>query len=283
MRLFFWVYTQCLFWLRNKKYLNSFLAHNDLYLQFGTRSGLTERRDWPGSKMFDTLVVFPKRIVWKKWADTTKAWKNTQHAKGHYALLSILSQSSNATLLSPRFFKKASGILQSPPSVCLSVTLSPPKPLDKIQPNLVCELLTWMGCATAHFFFCPAPWGPWEGPKGQILLNIIKFQLQSQFQRFFNQTLCVFPHMKDINYIRWDFHLVTWVMPQGSDLGVLWGVWGVKIFLFRNSTIFGVWVTYMNGTCTGTIFWVPAPWGLGEGPKDQISLNLNYKVNFKGF
>ena len=27
-------------------------------------------------------------------------------------------------------------------SVCPSVTLSPPKPLDEIQPNLVCELLT---------------------------------------------------------------------------------------------------------------------------------------------
>ena len=40
------------------------------------------------------------------------------------------------------FFKKASGILQSPPSVRPSVTLSPPKPLDEIQPNLVCELLT---------------------------------------------------------------------------------------------------------------------------------------------
>ena len=51
-----------------------------------------------------------------------------------------------SSLLSPRFFKKASGILQSPPSVCPSVhpsvTLSPPKPLDEIQPNLVCELLT---------------------------------------------------------------------------------------------------------------------------------------------
>ena len=28
------------------------------------------------------------------------------------------------------------------PSVRLSVTLSPPKPLDEIQPNFVCELLT---------------------------------------------------------------------------------------------------------------------------------------------
>ena len=36
----------------------------------------------------------------------------------------------------------------------------------------------------------------------------------------------------------------------------------------------------MNGTSTGTLFWVPAPWGIWEGPKGQISLNLNYKVNF---
>ena len=28
----------------------------------------------------------------------------------------------------------------------------------------------------------------------------------------------------------------------------------------------------MNGICNGTIFWVPAPWGPGEGPKGQISL-----------
>ena len=45
-------------------------------------------------------------------------------------------------------FKKALGILQSPPSVRPSVCpsflimLSSPKPLDEIQPNFVCELLT---------------------------------------------------------------------------------------------------------------------------------------------
>ena len=39
----------------------------------------------------------------------------------------------------------------------------------------------------------------------------------------------------------------------------------------------------MNGTCKGTIFGVSASWGLGEGPKGQISLNLNYKVNFEDF
>ena len=79
-----------------------------------------------------------------------------------------------------------------------------------------------MGRATA-LFFCPTPWGPGEGPKGQISINIIKFQLQSQFQRFLNQTLCVFSQMKDMKHIRWDFHLVEWVMRQGC----VWG-WGVK-------------------------------------------------------
>ena len=52
--------------------------------------------------------------------------------------LETRNHGKNGSLLSPRFFKKASGILQLP----LSVKLSPPKPLDDIQPNLVCELLT---------------------------------------------------------------------------------------------------------------------------------------------
>ena len=39
----------------------------------------------------------------------------------------------------------------------------------------------------------------------------------------------------------------------------------------------------MDGICNSTIFWVPTPWVPGEGPKGQILLNLNYKVNFKVF
>ena len=42
--------------------------------------------------------------------------------------------------LSPRFFKKASGYCNRlRPAGRPSVTLSPPKQLDEIQPNLVCE------------------------------------------------------------------------------------------------------------------------------------------------
>ena len=77
-------------------------------------------------------------------------------------------------------------------------------------------------------------------------------------------------------------------MPQGRDLGVPWGGGGgggggSEIVFFTNSTRFGVRVTIMNGTCNSTIFMVRASWGLGEGPKGQISLNRNHKVNFKDF
>ena len=69
----------------------------------------------------------------------------------------------------------------------------------------------------------PPPLGPWGGAKRS---NIIKSQLLSQFQRFSNQTLCVYSQMKDIKHIRQDFHLTVWVMAQGWDLGVLRGLGG---------------------------------------------------------
>ena len=44
------------------------------------------------------------------------------------------------------------------------------------------------------------------------------FQLQSQFQRFLYQTLCVFPQIKDVKHIIQNFHTVIWVMSQWWDL-----------------------------------------------------------------
>ena len=76
-------------------------------------------------------------------------------------------------------------------------------------------------------FFGPHPLGPWGGAERS---NFIKSQLQSQFQRFLNQTMCVFSQRKDIKHIRQDFHSVAWVMLQGWDLGVPWGL-GVQFFL----------------------------------------------------
>ena len=65
--------------------------------------------------------------------------------------------------------------------------LYPPKRLGEIQTNLVCELLTEIGRAAA-FFLAPPP-----GPRGGVKrFNIIKFQLQSQIERFlYKNFVCV--------------------------------------------------------------------------------------------
>ena len=79
-----------------------------------------------------------------------------------------------------------------------------------------------------HMFWGPHPLGPWGGAKRS---NIIKSQSQSQFQIFLNQTLRVFPQIKDVKHIRRDFHSVAWVMPKGWDFGIPWGL-GVQICFF---------------------------------------------------
>ena len=72
-------------------------------------------------------------------------------------------------------------------------------------------------------------------------------------------------------------------MPQGSDLKVPWGVWR-SFFYSKFNQILCTCMSYLHEWHMHQHnFWVPAPWGLGEGPKGQISLNLNYKVNYKGF
>ena len=47
----------------------------------------------------------------------------------------------------------------------LSVMISPPKPLDQIQPNEVCELLTCMGRATAKVNLALPTGVLWRGQK----------------------------------------------------------------------------------------------------------------------
>ena len=133
------------------------------------------------------------------------------------------------------------------------------------------------------FFFGPTPWGPGEGPKGQILLNIIKYQLQSQFQRFLNQTLCVFSQMKDLKHIRWDFHSLAWVMPQGSDLGVPWGVeWSKKNFFPKFNQIWCVsnlhqWHMQQHN------FFGPHPLGPWGGAKRSNIIKSQSQSQFQRF
>ena len=73
---------------------------------------------------------------------------------------------------------------------------------SEIQPILICELLTRMAHSTANFVV--------RASGRDQKVKVIKFQLQSQFQRFVNQTLCILSQMKDIKHIRQDFHTVAW-------------------------------------------------------------------------
>ena len=99
------------------------------------------------------------------------------------------------------FFKKASGILQSPLSV---------------RPSRYLLLNHWtksnhiwcVNCShecgvQRHIFFGPAPWALGRVKRS----NIIKFP----FQRFLNRTLCVFSQRKDINISDGIF-----ILPPGS-------------------------------------------------------------------
>ena len=103
----------------------------------------------------------------------------------------------------------------------------------------VSYLHQWHMQATAQCFG-PHPLGPWGGTKRS---NIIKSQSQSQFQRFLNQTLCVFSQMKDINISNGIFLLSPGSCPRGGTWGYRGGGggWGSKLFFFLpNSTRFGV-------------------------------------------
>ena len=46
------------------------------------------------------------------------------------------------------------------------------KNFPKIQTDLVCELLTSMAHGNRTKCLVPTPWGPGEGPKGQVSFNL---------------------------------------------------------------------------------------------------------------
>ena len=105
------------------------------------------------------------------------------------------------------------------PHIVIASICPSPKPLDKIQPNLVCELLTKMGCATV--LFLPHPLWPGEGSKGQISLN---FNHQATAKIFIPKLVCVLTNKRYKTY-RTGFPFCCLVHPLGVGLV---GAWGVK-------------------------------------------------------
>ena len=120
--------------------------------------------------------------------------------------------------LSPRFFfKKAKGILQSPPSVCPLCYLLL-NHLTKFNQIWCVSYSHEWGVQQQIFFLAPPPGALGRGQKVKYhLISITK----SISKFFIPNFVCVFSLMKDTKRIRRDFHSVAWVMPQGSDLGGL--------------------------------------------------------------
>ena len=134
---------------------------------------------------------------------------------------------------------------------------SPPDRLScKVQETFVSS-----ACIGA-IFWVPAPWGLGVGPKGQISLNLN----YSQFQRFLNQTLCIFSRMKYITY-QTGFSFDRLGHAQGGTWGVPWGV--KKIFFPKFKQIWCVsysheWHMHRHK------FLGPSPLGPWGGVKNSI-------------
>ena len=85
--------------------------------------------------------------------------------------------------------------------------------------------------------------------------------------------------MKDIKHIRRDFHSVAWVTPQGSDLGVLWGVEWSKIIFFPKFN--QIWcVSYLHQWHN---FFGPHPLGPWGGAKRSNIIKSHSQSQFPRF
>ena len=169
------------------------------------------------------------------------------------------------------------GILHSPLSVRLSVMLSsPPKSLDEIHANLVCEFLTWMGDETT--FFGPAPRGPWEGQKVKYhLISVTK----SISQIFIPNFVCVLTNERYKTYAMGFSFCRLGHAPGVWQLGPR-GVWGVNFFQTWSCGISHRrgWQAEQNAR---RIFILESNWWPWVRSKGQISLNFGYHITFKDF
>ena len=88
------------------------------------------------------------------------------------------------------------------------------------------------GACNSNFFVGPCSLGPCRGPWGGVKRsNIIKFLLQSQFQRLIYQTLSVFLQIENMKHVKQIFVLTPGSCPRGG----LGGAQGVK------NLFFGTW------------------------------------------
>ena len=138
-----------------------------------------------------------------------------------------------------------------------------------------------MECATAHFFW-PRPLGLWEGPKGQISLDIIKFQLLSQFQRFLNPNFVCLLTNKRYKTYQTGFSFGPLGHAPGVGLGVHVRGWGVKFFFPKFNQIWCV--SYLHEWhMQRHHFLGPRPLGPTGGVKRSNIIKFELQSQFQRF
>ena len=142
-------------------------------------------------------------------------------------------------LLSPRFFKKALGILQSPPSIRPSRYLLLNHWTKSNQ--IWCVSCSHEWGVQRHISFWPRPLGPWGDAKRS---NIIKYHLISitkSISKIFKPNfVCLLTHERYKTY-QTGFSFSRLGHAPGVGLrGTVGGLGGQKIIFFRISTRLGV-------------------------------------------
>ena len=99
--------------------------------------------------------------------------------------------------------------------------LFPPKPLDQILPNFVCELLTCMRCATAKKLAL-LPGSSGEGSKGQISFN---FNYKVDLKDFYTNFVCVLTNKR---YKTYQTEFLICNLGYAPGVG-LWGAGGAQV------------------------------------------------------
>ena len=89
--------------------------------------------------------------------------------------------------------------------------------------------------------------------------------------------------MKEIKHFRRDFHLAAWVMPQGWDLGVPWGVGKVKKKFFPKFNQIWCVSSLHNWHMHRCHFLGPRPLGPWGGAKRSNVIKSEFQSQFQRF
>ena len=156
----------------------------------------------------------------------------------HFVVTFTLTLTSDL-FLSPHFFKKALGILQSPPSVRPSVHPSRYLLLNHwTKSNQIwCVSYSHESGAQRHIFK-PRPLGPWGGAKSSNIIKYHKISITKSISKFLKPNfVCVLTNERYKTYqMGFSFGRLGHTPRVGLE-GTLGG-WGSK--KFQNSTRFGV-------------------------------------------